>query len=483
MSQNVTADNISLSGGVNTRTAGRMLAENEATELVNIDISQPGLRFKRLAPLDMVTLTPGQQVELTCPVGDVTLPVSIQWNGLAGPQTYYVQVYSGTGCSGTLLYTSAQFTVVDFETVGFTIPNSVFTTIPGVYSVHVVSVGSGGNSDVVSNCCTLSFDSDTCTGATLPPPILLSPINGASVTTNPVYFSWTNVPNATGYILRIYLEGTTTLVHQSSILNPATFAYSVSLTVGEDYDWTVQTIGNGVNTCNSDEQATPGNFTYDCTIGISPSSATFDASGGAGSVTITANNPGCPWAFTSDQSWLTITGSASGAGSGTLNYAVAINTGSLRTGHLTETGGAVHTVTQSAGVDPCDGIAGKRYRVKNGLSVVFTSLGGCGTQGGSIQYDLTMPDAHTGTCSVDNYAVDTTYYVVGNNGGGDMHFQMASPGANLSHSGSTWTLTIPGNGAGTWEGTFTSAGALPPGVYTRTGGCAGGPSTLEVEEY
>jgi hypothetical protein len=48
--------NLSASGGVNERLSGRMLAEDEATSLINVDISVPGKRTKRLEPLTIAEL-------------------------------------------------------------------------------------------------------------------------------------------------------------------------------------------------------------------------------------------------------------------------------------------------------------------------------------------------------------------------------------------------------------------------------------------
>lgn len=48
--------NVSLSGGVNTRISGRLLADDEAISIINLDISVPGLRVKRLEPKLAVTL-------------------------------------------------------------------------------------------------------------------------------------------------------------------------------------------------------------------------------------------------------------------------------------------------------------------------------------------------------------------------------------------------------------------------------------------
>lgn len=83
-----------------------------------------------------------------------------------------------------------------------------------------------------------------------------------------------------------------------------------------------------------------------CTFAISPGAQGFTAAGGAGSVQVNAADP-CTWRATSNVNWLTVTAGASETGDGTVNYAVAANTGPTRTGTLT-VAGQTFTVTQLA---------------------------------------------------------------------------------------------------------------------------------------
>ena len=63
----------------------------------------------------------------------------------------------------------------------------------------------------------------------------------------------------------------------------------------------------------------------------------FPAAGGTGSVTVTAMI-GCSWTAASTLSWVTVTGGASGTGSGTVTYQVLANTGAAGSGNLTIAG-------------------------------------------------------------------------------------------------------------------------------------------------
>jgi len=92
-----------------------------------------------------------------------------------------------------------------------------------------------------------------------------------------------------------------------------------------------------------------------CTYTINPASQNFAASGGVGTVDVTAG-PGCAWTATSGVTWITIVAGASCEGNGTVGYFVAANTGGQRTGTITITGitgqtvTVMHTVTQTAGL-------------------------------------------------------------------------------------------------------------------------------------
>jgi len=83
-----------------------------------------------------------------------------------------------------------------------------------------------------------------------------------------------------------------------------------------------------------------------CTYFITPINANFSASGGVGSVAVTAG-AGCEWTAVSNNAWITVTGGSSGSGNGTVTYSVSANTGGLRTGTVT-IAGQTFTVTQEA---------------------------------------------------------------------------------------------------------------------------------------
>ena len=95
----------------------------------------------------------------------------------------------------------------------------------------------------------------------------------------------------------------------------------------------------------------PGDCGGTCSFSINPTSASFAAAGGTGSVTVTTS-AGCNWTAASNNSFITITSGASGSGSGTVNYSVAANTSTARSGSLT-IAGLTHSVSQAGAGGGC----------------------------------------------------------------------------------------------------------------------------------
>lgn len=96
----------------------------------------------------------------------------------------------------------------------------------------------------------------------------------------------------------------------------------------------------------------PPPLTPTCTYTLSLSSKNFKSPGGTGSVSVSTQS-GCTWIPTSDSSWITLQGSGTRTGNGTVSYSVSANsTTSNRTGTITISG-QIFTITQQ-------GIKGKR---------------------------------------------------------------------------------------------------------------------------
>jgi Glucose / Sorbosone dehydrogenase/Viral BACON domain len=88
-------------------------------------------------------------------------------------------------------------------------------------------------------------------------------------------------------------------------------------------------------------------LTPQCTYAISPTRATLQVNGGTGTVTVTVP-AGCDWTAVSNAAWITITGGASGNGSGDVTYSVAPYAGKPRNRNGTMTiAGQTFSIKQS----------------------------------------------------------------------------------------------------------------------------------------
>lgn len=82
-----------------------------------------------------------------------------------------------------------------------------------------------------------------------------------------------------------------------------------------------------------------------CSYSISPNGQMFTAIGGTGSVSVSTQS-WCSWTATSNASWITVTQTGSGTGSGGVLYTVAPNSGGSRNGTIT-IAGKTFTVSQN----------------------------------------------------------------------------------------------------------------------------------------
>jgi hypothetical protein len=96
--------------------------------------------------------------------------------------------------------------------------------------------------------------------------------------------------------------------------------------------------------CGNDSNSSTG--PTGCQIITGVTTTTFPASGGSASISVRTSNT-CAWTAVSSASFLTVTQGASGMGDGTVQFALAPNTGAERTATLTITGTAI-LITQRA---------------------------------------------------------------------------------------------------------------------------------------
>ncbi|HWP84417.1 MAG TPA: nidogen-like domain-containing protein, partial [Terriglobia bacterium] len=130
-----------------------------------------------------------------------------------------------------------------------------------------------------------------------------------------------------------------------------------------------------------------------CAVSISPSSQSFSAAGGTGTIAVSAPE-NCSWSAVSNSGFITISGGASGTGNGTVSYAVASNPASTsRTGSISIQG-RTFTVSQS-GTGGGGEIPGSVVPVLSRLDFFGTS--GSGVASRAVDLTSNSPASFTAT--------------------------------------------------------------------------------------
>ncbi len=175
-----------------------------------------------------------------------------------------------------------------------------------------------------------------------------------------------------------------------------------------------------------------------CTYSLSSYYAYPTASGGSGSVYVTASDGTCNWNAGSNASWITNVSPTSGTGSGWVNYFVGVNdTGFVRTGTIT-IAGQTFTVTQAAPVTCTYSLSSysASYTASGGSGSVYVTAsdGTCNWNAGSNASWITnvSPTSGTGSGWV-------TYSVTANSG--------VARAGTMTVAGQTFTVTQDGGGS------------------------------------
>jgi len=132
--------------------------------------------------------------------------------------------------------------------------------------------------------------------------------------------------------------GWITVTGGASGAGAGTVSFTVAANLGEARNGTIAIAGQ---TFTVDQEAVP------CAYSLSAASKAFSATGGSGSVAVTANLASCGWTAVASDAWITVTGGATGTGNGNVTYSVAANGGDARTGTIT-IAGKTYTVLQNA---------------------------------------------------------------------------------------------------------------------------------------
>ena len=187
------------------------------------------------------------------------------------------------------------------------------------------------------------------------------------------------------------------------------------------------------------------------TFTLSPTTTTAAATGKSGSLTVFASST-CQWTATSNNGdWLSITGGASGNGTGTVSYTCTANSScSQRIGTLT-IAGQTFTVTQAGGIGSFS------------LSTTSVTVGAPGNSG---SVTVSGSSGCTWTATSNNDWLNITAGVIGS-GAGTVNYTCAANPSCAARSGSLMiagqTVTINQNGTPgnfSLSATTTSVGAV-----------------------
>ena len=164
-----------------------------------------------------------------------------------------------------------------------------------------------------------------------------------------------------------------------------------------------------------------------CSFALSPTSVSVAAGTSTGSVSVTAATS-CAWNTAANAAWLSVLSTSGTAGSGTLNYSVAANTGPARTGTIT-VGGQAFAVAQADGCTYVLSPASATLDSSGGTASVTLATGaGCAWTASSSASWLGVSSATSGSGNAT-----ITYTASANTG--------ATRTANLSIGAATFILT------------------------------------------
>jgi len=234
----------------------------------------------------------------------VTAPAGCSWTATSNDAWITV----GSGATGTgngmVSYNVAANTSSGSRTGTLTIGGSLFTiTQPGAACVFTLS----------------PFSSTLTSPAAADGTVTVSSAGGCN---------WTAASNASWITITSGASGSGTgTVNYSVASNPGTTSRTGTMTIaGKTFSVT--------------QPATS------CVFTISPTSQMFPTGGGNGTVTVTTS-AGCNWTASSSAAWVTISGGATGTGSGTVGFNVAANTSALSRAATLTIAGKSFTVTES----------------------------------------------------------------------------------------------------------------------------------------
>lgn len=490
----------------NTATTQRQGAITVAGQSITLTQAAAACQYA-IAPSSANVGAPATSVSVS-----VSTTANCSWT--AASNAGFLTVSGGGSGDGTVTVSVAENTATQSRTGTATIAGQTFTVtqagstpLPTACSYSIspssTSVGAGGGSGsfnlTTASTCEWSASSNASWIA------VTSAGSGSGGTTVNYSVSSNTGPARSGAIV---VAGLTFTVSQASgvvaptcsySVSPTTRAFdagggnsSVSVTAGSGCDWTASSSASWIRVTGGSSGTGNGtvNFSVDptnggnrtgtlsvagqtvtvtqtgCTYSIAPTSTSVGASGGPGSVSVTATS-GCSWSATSNDTWITITGGNSGTGAGAVSYSVGANTGGARSGTIT-VAGQVFTVNQAAAPAPtCT------YSIAP-LSATVGGSGGTGT------VDVTTQAGCAWTASSNAPWVSISSGATGSGSGRVDYTAAANPSG--AAGGRAATLTIAGSNV-TLTFTLTqdpATCALSVSANSTTFPAAGGSGSISV---
>ncbi len=225
-----------------------------------------------------------------------------------------------------------------------------------------------------------------------------------------------------------------------------------------------------------------------CNVQISPNGQNLPATGGTGTIAVTAANT-CTWTAAGSAPWITVTSGASGAGNGAVTFVVAANTGTARTGTIV-IANQTFSVSQAAGAAtppacsyslastslsaPATASTGS-VNVTSGSGCTWTATsnaawitvtsGASGTANGAVGFTIA---ANTGAARTGTLTIATqTFTVTQAAGTAPCTYTIAPTSQNVDANANTGTVAVTTGTGCTW----TSTSAAP--WLTVTSGASG----------
>ena len=290
---------------------------------------------------------------------------------------------------------------------------------------------------------------------------------------------WTASSNAPWLIITSNSSGT----------GNGTVYYSVSTNSGNGSRSGAMAIAGKTFTVNQSGAAS-------CSYSIFPTSQSFSARAGTGSISVTAQS-GCAWTTASNASWITITSGGSGSGNGTVNYSVAANSGgSPRTGTMT-IAGQTFTVNQGGGgcsfsISPTSNSfsssggtgsvsvnagSGCSWTAASNVPWITITSGGSGSGNGTVNFSVaanTGGSPRTGTMTI----AEQTFTV--NQDGGSCSYIIAPMTGSFLASGGVGSVSVIGDPGCSWTVVSNSSWIT---ITSGVGGSGNGVVNYSVATY